>query len=82
MSESTAASAGKPPATPDQILVMLQQADFALPEPYLSEIINAYGYVQRLAARVQRGYRFDEEPAHVFNPLVFGHAGAAGEVAK
>ncbi|MFC4275834.1 hypothetical protein [Achromobacter aloeverae] len=80
MSVSTAASAGEP-ATSEQILILLQQAEFVLPEPYLSEIISAYGYVRRLVARIHRGYRFDEEPAHVFNPLAFGRA-AAAEVAK
>jgi hypothetical protein len=78
MSEVVAVPAPKPPATPEQILVMLQQAGFVLSEPYLSEVISAYGYVQRLVARIHRGYRFDEEPAHVFRPRNFEPRDAAG----
>jgi len=52
----------------DRITVLLEQADFVLAEPYLSELIQAYGHVQRMSARLQGYYRFDEEPIHIFNP--------------
>jgi hypothetical protein len=72
----------KSPATLEQILVMLQQADFAVPEPYLSEIVNTYGYVQRLVSRIHRKYGFEEEPAHVFNPLAFEPEDVAAKVER
>lgn len=55
----------------DRMAVLLAQADFVLAEPYLSELLEAYGYVQRISARVHGSYRFDEEPAHVFDPRAF-----------
>jgi hypothetical protein len=70
---------GRAPAAPEQILVLLEQADFPLSEPYLSELVTAYGYVQRLTSRIQRGYRHDEEPAHIFNPRAFEPKPGAGD---
>jgi|GEM_PF-2490968 hypothetical protein len=60
---------------PDELSVLLAQADFELPEPYLSELRDAYAHVQRMKARVHRNYRYDEEPAHVFHPRTFEPTG-------
>lgn len=59
----------------DRMAVLLTQANFVLAEPYLSELLEVYGYVQRISARVHGYYRFDEEPAHVFDPRAFEQQG-------
>lgn len=59
----------------DRLSVLLAQADFELTEPYLSELRAAYVHVQRISARIQRNYRYDEEPAHGYDPGRFEGAG-------
>lgn len=59
----------------DRLSVLLAQADFELTEPYLSELRDAYRFVKRMSARVHRDYRYDEEPAHRFDPRAFELSG-------
>lgn len=59
----------------DRMSVLLAQADFDLAEPYLSELIEAYGYVRTMSARVHGYYGFAEEPAQVFDPRAFEPTG-------
>lgn len=59
------------PTPADHIPVLLRNARFPLPDAYVPEVIAAYGYVERLAARIHHGYPRGAEPAHVFDPRAF-----------
>lgn len=63
----------------DRMIVLLEQADFVLAEPYLSELIEAYSHVERMSARLQGDYRFDEEPVHIFDPRTGEPLGGSDE---
>ncbi|WP_144637105.1 hypothetical protein [Bordetella genomosp. 13] len=67
----TAVPEGISPTPAEHIAVLLNNARFCLPEAYVPEVIAAYGYVERLAARIHRGYPRGAEPAHVFDPRAF-----------
>jgi hypothetical protein len=61
----------KPPTSPEHIAVLLKHADLQLPEAYLAELIEAYGYVERMVGRIHRGRDRADEAAHVYNPRTF-----------
>ncbi|SAI66742.1 Uncharacterised protein [Bordetella ansorpii] len=67
----TAVPEGDSPTSAEHIHVLLKNARFCLPDAYVPEVIAAYGYVERLAARIHRGYPRGAEPAHVFDPRAF-----------
>lgn len=67
----TAVPEGVPPACAEHIAVLLKNARFRLPDVYVPEVIAAYGYVERLAARIHQGYPRSAESAHVFDPCAF-----------
>ncbi|SAH81912.1 Uncharacterised protein [Bordetella ansorpii] len=67
----TAVPEGASPTSAEHIRVLLKNARFCLPDAYVPEVIVAYGYVERLAARIHGGYPRGAEPAHVFDPRAF-----------
>ncbi|MFO1084950.1 MAG: hypothetical protein U1E21_10320 [Reyranellaceae bacterium] len=60
------------PITDDDIVRLARQAGLDLPAAHLPELIEAYGHVRRMVARLPSGRPHGDEPAHVFVPAVFG----------
>ena len=56
----------------DDVVALARSAGLALPEPYLSELIEAYGHVHAMLERQRRSQVPSGEPAHVFVPLALG----------
>lgn len=59
------------PITDDDIVCLARQAGLDLPAAYLAELIEAYGHVRQMVARLPGGRPHGDEPAHVFVPAVF-----------
>lgn len=59
------------PITDDDIIRLARQAGLDLPAAYLPELIEAYGHVRQMVARLPNGRPHGDEPAHVFVPTVF-----------
>ena len=55
----------------DEIILMARQAGLDLPADYRAELIEAYGHVRRMIARLSAPRPYGDEPAHVFVPTVF-----------
>ncbi len=55
----------------DDIIQLARQAGLVLPAEYLPELIEAYGHVHRMAARISKPRPHGDEPAHLFVPSVF-----------
>lgn len=58
-------------ATREAVLVLARQAGLNLPEPYLEELVSAYGHLRVMLARLDRDRPRGEEPAHVFPARAF-----------
>jgi hypothetical protein len=58
-------------ATREEVLVLARQAGLDLPEPYLEELVSAYGHLRVMLARLDRDRPRGEEPAHVFPARAF-----------
>jgi len=50
---------------------MLEAAEFSPTPEQKAEILSAYPHVREMLARLNQGYGFGDEPAHVFTPLKF-----------
>lgn len=55
----------------DDILVLARLAGLHLPAAYQDELVEAYGHVRRLVARLPGPRPRADEPAHTFDPLAF-----------
>lgn len=61
------------PDTPsqDEIVRLARQAGLDLPQAYLDELVEAYGHVRAMIARLPAGRPHGDEPAHTFVPQKF-----------
>jgi hypothetical protein len=54
--------------SPDEVAVLVKAAGLAPTPAQLDEIVEAYGYVRAMTARLKSDYGYEVEPAHVFLP--------------
>ena len=52
----------------DEVAVLVKAAGLAPSPAQFDEIVEAYGHVRAMTARLASGYGYDVEPAHVFVP--------------
>jgi hypothetical protein len=57
--------------TREQILFLARNAGLDLPPAYQDELIEAYGHVRRMVARLPANRPHSDEPAHVFRARDF-----------
>ncbi len=55
----------------DEIILLARQAGLTLPPAYLDELVDAYGHVQAMVARLPGSRPRADEPAHAFRPAAF-----------
>lgn len=55
----------------DEIVRLARQAGLNLPQAYLDELVEAYGHVRAMVARLPAGRPRSDEPAHTFVPRQF-----------
>ena len=60
-----------PPATPDEIRLLLRRAGLDLPEELLAQFIAAWPNYEAMVRRIPRSRPYEEEPAHSFRPARF-----------
>lgn len=60
-------------ATPsrEEIVLLARHAGLDLPDAYLDELVDAYGRVRAMVARLPQSRPRGDEPAHVFSALKF-----------
>jgi hypothetical protein len=57
--------------TREEILVLAKAAGLDLPPEYFDELVDAYGHLQTMIARLPRNRAHSDEPAHVFRATTF-----------
>jgi hypothetical protein len=57
--------------TDDDIARLARQAGLDLPAEFMPELIDAYGHVRQMTARVRAARPRGDEPAHVFVASAF-----------
>jgi hypothetical protein len=57
-----------PPATPDDIRMLLARAGIALDEEMMAQFVATWPQFEAMVRRIPRGFGYAEEPAHVFRP--------------
>ncbi|HWD60304.1 MAG TPA: hypothetical protein VG308_18620 [Stellaceae bacterium] len=57
-----------PPATPDDIRLLLKRAGLDLPEALVQQFIAAWPHYEQMVRRIPRGWGYGDEPAHIFRP--------------
>lgn len=57
-----------PPATSDEIRVMLARAGITLDEDMLAQFVAAWPQFEAMVRRLPRGRDYADEPAHAFHP--------------
>ncbi len=57
--------------TDDDIVRLARQAGLDLPAEFMPELIEAYGHVRQMVARVAVARPHGDEPAHVFVASAF-----------
>ena len=57
-----------PPATPDEIRMMVKRAGLDLPEELLQQFLAAWPEYEAMVRRIPRGWAYADEPAHTFRP--------------
>jgi hypothetical protein len=57
-----------PPATPDEIRMMVKRAGLDLPEELLQQFVAAWPEYEAMVRRIPRGWAYADEPAHTFRP--------------
>ena len=60
-----------PPATPDEIRLLLGRAGLNLPEDLLQQFLAAWPSYEAMVRRIPRSRPYEEEPAHSFRPSRF-----------
>ena len=55
----------------DEIVRLARQAGLELAPAYLDELVEAYGHVRAMIARLPAGRPYGDEPAHIFVPQKF-----------
>jgi hypothetical protein len=57
-----------PPATPDDIRLLVARAGIDLPEDLMQQFIAAWPEYEAMVRRIPRGWSYADEPAHTFRP--------------
>jgi len=57
-----------PPATPDEIRMMVARAGVTLTEEMMQQFIATWPQFEAMVRRIPRGLGYTDEPAHVFRP--------------
>lgn len=70
-SDSRTDHSGLPPATPDEIRLLLRRAGLDLPEELLTQFLAAWPNYEAMVRRIPRSRTYEEEPAHSFRPSRF-----------
>ena len=52
----------------DEVAVLVQAAGLTPSPAQFDEIVEAYGYLRAMTARLKSDYGYEVEPAHVFVP--------------
>jgi hypothetical protein len=60
-----------PPATEEDIRLLLRRAGLDLPEELLQQFLAAWPNYEAMVRRIPRSRPHDEEPAHSFRPSRF-----------
>jgi hypothetical protein len=60
-----------PPATPEEIRLLLRRAGLDLPEDLLQQFLAAWPNYEAMVRRIPRSRPYNEEPAHSFRPSRF-----------
>jgi hypothetical protein len=60
-----------PPATPEEIRLLLRRAGLDLPDDLLQQFVAAWPAYEAMVRRIPRRRRYAEEPAHSFRPTRF-----------
>lgn len=60
-----------PPATPEEIRLLLRRAGLDLPEELLTQFLAAWPNYEAMVRRIPRSRTYEEEPAHSFRPSRF-----------
>lgn len=55
----------------EDVLQLARQAGLDLPPEYQQQLIEAYGHVRQMIARLPTGRPHGDEPAHIFDPMNF-----------
>jgi hypothetical protein len=58
-----------PPATPDDIRLLVRRAGLDLPEELMQQFIAAWPEYEKMVRRIPRGWSYADEPAHTFHPI-------------
>jgi hypothetical protein len=53
------------------VAILAASARMKLSEAHLAELVDAYGYIQRMLTRIHGNFHPSVEPAHVFAPTTF-----------
>ena len=62
-----------PPATADEIRLLVRRAGLDLPDELLEQFVAAWPEYEAMVRRIPRGWGYAEEPAHSFRPTrLFG----------
>ena len=57
-----------PPATPDEIRVMVARAGVTLDDEMMQQFIATWPQFEAMVRRLPRGFGYADEPAHTFRP--------------
>jgi hypothetical protein len=57
-----------PPATEDDIRMLVRRAGLDLPEELLQQFFAAWPEYEEMVRRIRRGWKYADEPAHTFKP--------------
>jgi hypothetical protein len=60
-----------PKATAEEVALLVKLARLQPTPAQFEEIVEAYGFIQEMTARLHTNFDFGEEPAHVFTPIKF-----------
>ncbi|MBT9289691.1 hypothetical protein [Prosthecodimorpha staleyi] len=60
-----------PKATTEEIALLVKLARLDPAPAQFDEIVEAYGFIQEMTARLHTNFDFSAEPAHVFTPVKF-----------
>jgi hypothetical protein len=57
-----------PPATADEIRLLVKRAGLDLSEALMQQFIAAWPEYEAMVRRIPRGWAYEDEPAHSFRP--------------
>ena len=52
----------------DEVVMLVKAAGLTPTPAQFEEIVEAYGYVRAMTARLKSDYGYGDEPAHIFMP--------------